>query len=456
MPRRVVITGLGAVSCLGLGAPPLWEALQAGRSGLGPVSRLDLSGFRARLAGEIKDLSVRDHVPKSYRKATKVMARDTEIAVAAAALAVQDAGLLTRAAGEGPEAPRPTHPSTRLGCHIGAGLIAAETLELASAQATAVRPGTPTPAGGFSLRDWGTVPDSGPHPAGGMGNLQPLWMLKYLPNMLACHVTIIHGAEGPSNTITCAEASGLLSLGESRRVIERDDADACFTGGAESKLSLMGVLRYELAGRLADTGSHTNGSSVIRPFDPASPGTLVGEGGGILILEEAGAAAARGVRPYAEVAGFGAAQSPAPCLPTQLAPGQPVPAMGLERAIRAALADAGITPGQVDAIVPQGSGIPAVDAAELSALRAVFADRLARIPLVTLSPYVGDLAAGNAALQACVAALCLREQRLPARLHAGTPPPGVQCGPSPAVDTPLAHVLVCTSSLAGQNAAAGR
>ena len=234
MRRRVVITGLGAVTGLGVGFDAFWDGLIAGRSSIGPIEGFDAAGFPCRLAAEVTGFRARDHVPKSYRKATKVMARDIELAVGAADAAVRDAGLVTRGLEDG----EPTYPGPRIGCNIGAGLIATETDELTSALATAT-----DESGRFDLGIWGRS---------GMNNLQPLWMLKYLPNMLACHVTIIHGAEGPSNTITCAEASGLLSLGESARVIERGSADMCLAGGTESKVCPMGLVRIGLAGRLAD------------------------------------------------------------------------------------------------------------------------------------------------------------------------------------------------------------
>lgn len=440
MPRRVVITGLGTASALGIGASSLWEGLVAGRCGLGPISRFDPAGFTCRLAGEIKDLSAKDHVPKSYRKAVKVMARDTEIAVVAARLAVMDAGLHTRGTSE--EGGATTYPGERTACHIGAGLIAAETDELSSALVTARRDD-----GAFDLKKWGTVASGG----GGMNNLQPLWMLKYLPNMLACHVTIIHGAEGPSNTITCGEASGLLSIGESCRVIQRGAADVGFAGGAESKINLMGVLRLELSGRLANTAEATRGDLVVRPYDSASPGSVLGEGGGILMLEEESHAIARGARPYARLAGFGAGQSRVPNIPSLGR--DAVSGEGLEVAIEAALRDAGLTPDAIDAIIPQAWGVPAVDNAEVSAIRAAFGPRLPGIPFVTLTPMIGDCTAGNGGIHAAVAAMCIREQRLPARLHAGSPAGGIDAGPAPSQSRPLRNVLVCTSGMGGQNAA---
>lgn len=448
MSRDVVITGLGAVSGLGVGARALWDGLVAGRTGLAPLRRIDASGFRSKLGAEVREFSAKDFVPKSYRKAVKVMARDIELAVGAAKLAVEDAGLITRSGlpegGDG----KTTYPPDRMGCHIGAGLIAAETDELTSGLVTARNE-----AGLFELTRWGTG-DGG---AGGMNNLQPLWLLKYLPNMLACHVTILHGAEGPSNTITCSEASGLLSLGESLRVIQRDSADLCFSGGAESKINLMGMIRVDLMGRLAPTGDATDPESFVRPYDPAATGGLAGEAGGIVVLEEATRARARGARIYAKVSGFGAAQSPArfdaPARGAEVQSMFETAGQGLADAAQRALDDAGVGPGEIDAIVPHAAGVPTLDAAEATALRSIFGARLREIPLITLSPAIGECWAGGGALQVAAGAMAIAEQTLPARRHGGKPVDDLQAGPAPSRREKLKHVLVCTSALGGQNAA---
>jgi 3-oxoacyl-[acyl-carrier-protein] synthase II len=438
--RRVVITGIGTVCGLGIGASAFWEGLTAGRSALRPIKRFDPTDFRSKLAAEADQLtSARDYVPKSYRKATKVMARDIELAVAAAKLAVEDARITTR--GTLPEDSKDptTYPSTRLGCQIGAGLIAAELDELTAAMATARDDG-----GRFDLRRWGAAEGGG----GGMNNLPPLWMLKYLPNMLACHVTIIHGAEGPSNTITATQASGHLCVGESSRVIERGAAEVCFSGGAEAPVNPLRLTRFDLSGGLAATGEEQDGSRVIRPFDADSRGGLLGEGAGILVLEESQAAKSRGAQPYAEVAGFGSSQSGLQRGSTA----RSFTSDGLRYAMEAALADAGTTPADIDAIVPQGSGHAPTDAAEAEALRAVFGPRLPQIPFITLTPAVGDCLAGAGGLAVAAAALALRHQTLPARVHGGRPA-GVDAGTVPARSATLRRVLVATGSVGGQNAA---
>lgn len=438
MSRRVLITGIGLVTGYGVGKDAAWEGLCSGASAITPIDAFDASGFSCRLGAQVQNFSAKDFVPKHYRKAVKVMARDIEIAVGAAHIAVADAGLITRAAlGEDASAGM-THPSDRMGCHIGAGLISAETPELAIAFSTSMGPD-----GDVDLRLWGST---------GMANLPPLWMLKYLPNMLACHVTILHGCEGPSNTLTCQDASGLLSIGESTRVIERDSADLCFSGGAESRISMMGMARMISSGRLAETRDSKDPLAFARPYDSASPGGLPGEAGGILILEEESAADRRGAKAHARVLGFGAAQSGPPAIPP-FAPGVAIPGEGLRFAITAALEDAGCKPDEIDAIFPLSAGVPWLDVPELEALRAVFGNRLGEIELVTLSPQIGQNLAGDGAVRVGIAAMCLEQQKLPARLHGGALPEGVRAGQAPAREARLRRVLVCTSSNGGQNAA---
>lgn len=466
----MVVTGIGPATALGPGVGSFWDGLMAGRTAIGPVRAFDPSGFPAQHAAELPPYDIREWVPKSYRKATKVMARDTELAVIAAKLAAEDAGLRTRGSEEGSAGFAIN--LKRMGCMIGAGLIAAETKELTQALVTSV-----DERGRFSYRKWGAVSDAaevgafersvgagGGAPAGGaatleavavgqnaMGNLPPLWMLKYLPNMLACHVTIIHGAEGPSNTHTCGEASGLVSIGEAVRVIQRGDAEACFAGGAENKVSLMGFLRWDMAGRAAHTrglvqtlGREPDGREVVRPFEAASMGSVLGEAGGLVIVEEASHAASRNARVYARVLGFGAGQSPGSARhgPRIGQAAEP----GLVRAIRAAMRDARITPADLDAVVPQGRGVPAEDGAEFASLREALGERADTLPMVLLTPSIGHSVAGQGGLQAAAGALALAHQALPAlaRSRSGGP-----CGGPRRLD----RVLVCGSALGGQAAA---
>lgn len=432
--RRTVITGLGPITAFGVGIDPFWAALCEGRSAIRRIGRFDPSSLPCRLAAELDDalFDVKSVVPKSYRKATKVMARDIELAVGAAAAAVADAKLATKAADA--ESP-PTIPPDRFGCHIGAGLIAADIDELTAALFT-----SRDASGLLDLDHWGSA---------GMQNLTPLWLLKYLPNMLACHVTIIHDCRGPSNTITCAEASALLSIGESVRVIERNAADACLSGGAEFKINPMGVLRQTFARRLAPTDDAADPASAVRPFDPNAAGTVLGEGGGILVLEELQAAKSRGARVYAEIAGFAATQSFCPdTVGLELEEG----GESIADAAQAAMAQAGIGPQDIDAVAPFGSGIPHIDRAEAAAMRRLLGDRAARTPIITSIPNTGNCCAGASALTAIVAAKAVSERTLPARLNTSGAA-GLDANAAPSRAAKLDHVLVLSTGLGGQNAA---
>ena len=431
--RRVVITGLGPVTAHGVGIEPLWSALCEGRSALAPMCGFDARGFRAASGGELPTtFDVKEFVPKSYRKATKVMARDIEIAVGGAATAIKDAGLITR--GVDPDV-APTIAPDRFGCHIGAGLIAAELDELTAALVT-----SRDANGVFDPSKWG---------AQGMQELTPLWLLKYLPNMLACHVTIIHDCQGPSNTITCNEASAGLSLAESQRVIERGAADACISGGADSKLNPMAYLRQEHAGRQAICSVDDDATSVVKPFDVAAIGGLVGEGGGLLVVEAEETAIARGARIHARLSGTGASQSwcedTVGLLPD--ASGE-----SLADAIEAALRDAGVSADDIDAIIPYGCGVPALDELERAALTRVFGASVSTKPLVTLAPIIGATCAGFGAIAVSVAAKCVSEQRLPARINS-TNTGSLNAVATASESRALRHVLVCTPSLGGQNSA---
>ncbi|MGV6813473.1 MAG: beta-ketoacyl-[acyl-carrier-protein] synthase family protein [Phycisphaerales bacterium] len=435
MPSQVVITGIGPACSIGLGIEPFWESLCTATPSIAPIETFDASGYRSGLAGEIREIKIRDFVPKSYRKATKVMARDTELAVIAAKLAADDAGLKTRGSDEGDSGFEIT-PS-RVGCQIGAGLIAADTQELSRAVVSAK-----DEDGTFSMNKWGTEGEG----ESGMNNLPPLWLLKYLPNMLACHVTIIHGLEGPSNTIMGAEASAILSIGESTRVIERGSADMCFSGGAESRINPLGLLRWEYTGRLADTKDLSDPSQICKPFDPDSLGGIIGEAGGMLILEDEQHANSRGATPYAKIAGFGCAQStPAICSacihPEHAPSGEAAIDRGLEAAIESAIADAKIGPEDIDVIVPMGLGVPELDAQEMGALESIFGDSLGGKSLISLAHLTGNTMAGHGGLMVAAGALCLHKQHIPGHTR------------TESSDQPIEHVLVCTSSLGGQSGA---
>jgi 3-oxoacyl-[acyl-carrier-protein] synthase II len=423
--RRVVITGIGVISPLGVGTGSFWPALLSGASGVRRISHFDPSGFPSQIAGEVPAYKIAEFVPKSYRKATKVMARDIELAVVAADDAFKDAGLKSKAYTETPEI-----PAERFGCNIGAGLISADLNELTGAMHSA-RKGNE-----FDLGLWGSQ---------GMSQLTPLWLLKYLPNMLACHVTIVHGLKGPSNTITCADASSHLAIGEAFRTIQRGSADMAICGGAEGKVVPMGLTRQCLLNRVT-TNSNDAPESAVRPFDEGASGTAISEGGGLLILEEYGHAKARGAKIYAEVVGFGASQDTYSVI-------EPDPSgHSYGKAITKALADARVAAGDVELVVPHGLGIAKFDRAELAGLKAAFGSAMGGIPVSPIKGQIGNLAAGSG-VDAAAAALGLYHNKIPPARNTQRKI-DVSLNTSPEARDAEVNVAVSSVySLGGQNAA---
>jgi 3-oxoacyl-[acyl-carrier-protein] synthase II len=409
--HRVVITGLGIASPLGVGIGETFDALVDKKCGIGPIAAFDACRFSSRIAGEVKAGDVKDCVPKGYRKATKVMARDIELAVIAAYHAVKDAGIKTKCLVDRGEAQGGTDvDSTRFGANIGAGLICADLTELAGALATAAeRPDAPHDRG-FSLKKWG---------AEGMNNLTPLWLLKFLPNMLACHVTIVHDCQAPSNTITCGEASSHLAIGEAFRTIERGDADLCICGGAESKLNPMGLIRQSLLGRLA-TDYNDRPDKACRPFDVQRNGTVISEGAGLIILEELERAKKRGARIYAELVGFGAAVNASHWLTPQ------PDGRGLALAMKKALADANVSTALVDLVNASGVGTVAHDASDAAAIRSILADRAASVPVMATKGALGNNGAGSGAIDIAILAMAMQRGVVPPSLNSDRVDPA--CG----------------------------
>src|SRR5947209_4233928 len=280
-PRRAVLTGIGVVCAIGLNPAAYWESLRLRRGGVRPIRQFDPAGLPCRIAGEIEGFEAKNYIDKRERKSLKVMARSIQLAVAAAQLALDD-GRVDKAALD----------PTRFGVEFGAGLIASELEELGYAARTAF----PGQIGFIDLEKWGEQ---------GIPQMTPLWMLKYLPNMLACHVSILHNAQGPSNTITESDAASLLALGEAYRIIARDQADFFLVGGGESKLNPLSMSRQCLFQPLSRRNAEPE--KACRPFDRSRDGMVLGEGAGVLVIEELEHARRRGARIYAEVAGFGAA-----------------------------------------------------------------------------------------------------------------------------------------------------
>ena len=427
--RRVVVTGVGVVSPIGIGARAFFDALLAGTSGVRKITQFDPSSFPSRIAGEVGEYKVGDYVPKSYRKATKVMARDIELAVVAADDAFKDAQLQSKAYTE-----TPAFDGKRFGCNIGAGLISADLGELTAAM-TAAR----SEADGKTLdiRKWGNE---------GMNQLTPLWLLKYLPNMLACHVTIVHGLRGPSNTITCADASSHLAIGEAFRTVQRGAADFAICGGAETKVHPMGLLRQSLLKRV-NVESNEQPAEACRPFDSGAKGSVVGEGGGLLILESYDSAKARGTKIYAEVVGFAASQD-------TYSVTEPDPSgHSYAAAVKNALRDARVEAGDVDLVVPNGLGIPAFDRAELAGLGKALGERLTGAYFSPIKSQIGNLAAGGG-VDVAAAVLSVAAGRVPPATNTVDPIDGVKLNVAKgAREAKIKTAISSVYSLGGQNAA---
>ncbi len=439
--RRVVITGIGAVSPHGLSSTEFWKALIEMRSSVAAITAFNPASFPSRVAGQVPAYKTMDFVPKSYRKATKIMARDIEIAVVAADGAVKDAHLATRGVlesmgGKKPDASWFEVNAQRIGCNIGAGLICADLNELTSAMASAK-----ADDGSLSLQRWGHSDD--PSKPSGMDLLTPLWLLKYLPNMLACHVSIIHDAQGPSNTITCQQASAGLALTEACRTIQRGHADIALVGGCESMVHPMGLMRWTLLNRLT-AASNDYPAKACRPMDKAASGTVIAEGGSVLIIEELEHALARGGKIYAEVAGLGASSS------ARGVAGPEPTGEAMAVAMQKSLKDAGVRAADVELVIPSGYGIAAHDQAEAAAMKRVFGAH--RPEVVSIRGGMGDAGAGSQALDLAAAALALHHQTIPGAVNCTDVIADLNV-PHQTHSAAVKHALVTTGSLAGHNSA---
>ncbi len=433
--RRVVVTGLGVATPLGIGIEPTWDAMLDRQNGIRRIEAFDPGGLSSQVGGELPAFKLGDHIPKGYRKSVKVMSRDITIAVVCAYHAVRDAGLNTKCIIERGEAEPPTNiDSTRFGANIGAGLVCADLVELAGALSTAAD------GEAFSLKKWGSE---------GMQNLTPLWLLKFLPNMLACHVTIVHDAQAPSNTVTCGEASSHLAISEAYRTIVRGDADVCICGGAESKLAPLAVTRLLLNGYL-NTSKNDSPKNACLPFGENRSGTVASDGGGLVVLESLDHARNRNARIYAEVTGSGAACSTYHWL-------DPDPkGVAIAIALRKAMKAANVTPDDIGLAVPFGTGCMDFDRGEMAAWNDVFGDKLPAIPALTTRGAMGNNGAGTAAIDFAAAVTAIYRNTIPASLNTDQLDPScrfqfVQEDPT---DATINHCITSSYALAGGQTAA--
>jgi len=419
MKRRIVITGMGVVSPVGIGLEDYWAGLSSGHSGIRKIQQFDATGFKTEIAGEVPDFDPKPFLKQ--RKALKVMARDIQLAVAAAALATRDAGL-----------PESVPEPLRFGVSIGAGFMSSELDELGVAVVSASDEN-----GKFDMKRFGTE---------GMARLFPLWLLKYLPNMLACHISIVHNAQGPSNTITTASAAASQAIGEGCYVIERGAADMMIAGGAGSKINPISLVRYTLLDILSTRNDEPQ--KAVRPFDADRDGIVLGEGAGLVLLEEMEHAKARGAKIYAEVAGYASSCDAATMREL------PVENTARADAMAAAVRRAGLEPEDIDLICSHGTGSVKNDRAEVAAIKAAFGDHAAKVPVTSFKPMLGYLGAGTGGVETIGCVLAMKNSLIPPLLNCDKPDEGfdldfVRDGPRKAE---VKTVLLNTSSLAGQNA----
>ncbi len=426
---RVVITGIGAVSPLGLTVSDMWDGLCAGRCGIDKITAFDPVGFSCKIAGQAPDYKVQKFVPKAHRKATKLMSRDIELSVIAANEAFANSGLITKA----------TDPENvniiphRTAINLGAGLISCDLVELAPAVAASITNGK------FDIKKWGKD---------GLDMVTPLWLLKYLPNMLACHIGIIHDIQGPSNSITCAEASAHLAIGEASQIIARGGCDIAVSGGAEAKVNPIVMIRQCLIKR-ATSENNDDPTSACRPFDAEAKGSVFGEAAGVIILENLQNAQKRGAKIYAEVAGLGQSNN----INSKYENLEP-DGKGIRIAIEKAMADAQIQPEDLDLIIPHGTGIAEDDLAEATAIQTALGDAAANIPVWPTKSMLSNTGAAAGALDVIAAVCAMANGKIPAAKNLNKKANGCNLNiKTEPQQKEIRYALCCSYTYGGQTAA---
>ena len=367
--RRVVVTGLGCVSPVGNTVDEAWANLLAGTSGIGLISKFDASAFACRIAGEVRDLDLDRYIsPKDAR----AMDSFIHYGIVAAAQAVEDAGLATgEALGE--------EEATRIGCVIGSGIGGLPMIEHTNIEFTA----------------------RGPR------RISPFFVPASIINMTAGHVSMRFGFKGPNIAIATACTTGLHCIGEAGRMIEYGDADVMVAGGSEAAVSHLGVGGF--AAMRALSTRNDDPATASRPWDKDRDGFVLGEGGGIMVLEEYEHAKARGARVYAELAGFGmsgdAGHMTAPNMD------------GPRRAMLSALRNASLNPQDIDYLNAHGTSTPLGDINETNAIKAALGEHAKRIVVSSTKSMTGHLLGGAGGLESVFTVLALYHQKCPPTIN---------------------------------------
>lgn len=370
--RRVVVTGIGAVTPLGLDTETTWNNIIAGVSGIGPLTRVNADDFPAKVAAEVKDFEPGDFMEK---KDARKMDRFTQFAVAASLMAVKDAGLEIN-----------DENSDRIGVWIGSGIGGMETFE--------------TQYQNFLNK--------------GYRRVSPFFVPMLIPDMAAGQVSITLGARGINSCTVTACATGTNSIGDAFKVIQRGDAIAMISGGAEAPITNMSV-----AGFCANTALSTNPdpNTACRPFDANRDGFIIGEGAGIVVLEELEHALARGAHIYAEIVGYGSTgdayhiTAPAP------------EGEGGARAMKMAINDAGLRPEEIDYINAHGTSTGYNDKFETAAIKAVFSEHAYKLAISSTKSMTGHLLGAAGGIEAIISVLAVQEGIIPPTINYVTPDP---------------------------------
>lgn len=388
--RRIVVTGLGAMTPVGNDPGTFWQALLAGRSGVRSIEGLAGSGARPSYSAEVQGLT--PEVVGLPRKRLKIMGRPAQLAHGAVAQAWHDAGLDADGAVD----------RRRLGIILGVGMLNADVNELGPAfRATA----DGCPDAPFDLAAFGRR---------GSPHLFPLWLLRHIPNLAAAHASISLDAQGPSNTIATGCVAGANAIGEAARLIARGDADVILAGGTDARTTPFALLRYRELGWLA-TREDVPPAAASAPFDESATGFVSGEGAGIVVLEALDHAQRRGARILAELAGYGAANDAHDVF-------APHPAgRGLARALSICLDRTGIATDDVDVVFAPAPSVPAFDRAIAASLGRVF-DTPTGSPAITATRSIlGHTHAASPALDSIAAIQSLQTSQVPGTLNLDAP-----------------------------------
>jgi 3-oxoacyl-[acyl-carrier-protein] synthase II len=423
--RRVVISGVGVVAPNGVGKDAFWNGCVEGHSGIGPIRSFDASNHPIRVAGEVHDFDPEPFIPAQFRKSVKVMGRAARFGIGAAGLAVADSEL--DAANINPE---------RFGVVMGTGVVPIDLGELAPLLARACQEG-----GEF---DATRLPD----PNRPDSPLFPLWLLKYLPNMAAAHISMAFNCQGPNNTVVTACVAGTQAVGEGFRLVSRGDADVMLAGGADSRIDPLMLLAYTALGTLSKRADMAP-EERSRPFDRLRDGFVISEGAAVLVLEEYERAKARNAPIYAEVLGWGSTFD-------AYSVTKPDPAgRGGARAIAAALTEAQVDHRDVGYINAHGTSTRLNDAMETAAVKRVFGEHARGVQLSSIKSMIGHSIGASGAIEAAALAMSLKTQVYPPTINLKNPDP--QCDldyiPNTAREGKVQYGLSTSFGFGGQNGA---